>query len=175
MKGLRMMSYIKNSAIAALLSLSLTGPALATDYLSLNAGAFNALRSSQDQDFQFGAEYRFEEWRYGLHPIIGAFGTSESAAYVYAGLNWNVTLLPNQLYLVPNFAVGAYKEGDGKQLGGALEFRSGIEIDYQFPNQHQIGIALNHISNASLYDRNPGEESILLIYSIPVGSIFNGW
>jgi len=168
------MSYIKHAALAALLTLSLSAPAQATDYLSLNVGAFNALRSGE-QDVQFGGEYRFNEWKYGIRPVIGAFGTSESAAYGYVGLNWDVAILPNQLYIIPNFAVGAFHEGDGKDLGGTLEFRSGIEIAYQFPNQHQLGVALNHLSNASIYDRNPGEESILLIYSIPVSAIFSGW
>ena len=140
------------------------------DYLSLNAGDYNALRSGQEHDFQYGAEYRFSDIGYGLHPIIGGFGTSKSAAYGYGGINWDVALLPNQLYIVPNFAVGAYKEGDSgsKQLGGALEFRSGIEMDYQFPNAMQVGIALNHISNAGIYAHNSGEETVMGTYSIPV-------
>lgn len=168
------MSHHKRILLATLFSLTLTTPAQATDYLTLNAGVFNAMRSS-NQDFLYGAEYRFEEWKYGLRPVIGAFGTSESAAYGYVGINWDVALLPQQLYIIPNFAVGAYKEGDGQQLGGALEFRSGIEVDYQFPNEHRLGVALNHISNASLYKHNPGEENVIVTYSIPFGALFNGW
>lgn len=170
-----MFTTIKRTALAALLTLTVASPALAGDYLSINAGEFNALRSGQDHAFQYGAEYRFSEWKYGLRPIVGGFGTADGAAYGYAGLNWDVALLPNQFYIVPNFAVGAFKEGSGKKLGGALEFRSGIELDYQLPNQHQIGVALNHISNAGIYKHNSGEESVLAVYSIPVGSIFNGW
>jgi lipid A 3-O-deacylase len=159
----------KTLALTAAFGLLATAqPALATDYLSLNVGQFNALRSGTDDTIQFGAEYRFSEWMYGVRPIVGAFGTGDGGAYGYAGFNWDVALLPNQLYLVPNFAVGAYSEGDGKDLGGALEFRSGIELDYQFPNRHQIGIALNHLSNASIYDKNPGVESVMVIYSVPV-------
>ena len=124
-------------------------------------------------DFQYGAEYRFSEVMYGLRPIVGGFGTDQGAAYGYAGVNWDVALLPNQLYIVPNFAVGAFKEGSGKKLGGALEFRSGIELDYQFPNQQQLGVALNHISNAGIYSHNSGEETVMGIYSIPVSTIRN--
>jgi hypothetical protein len=148
--------------------------AVAGDYISFNAGSFNALRSGQDDAFQYGAEYRFSEIMYGIRPIVGAFGTSDDAAYGYAGINWDVALIPNQVYIIPNFAVGAFKKGDGKDLGGALEFRSGIELAYQFPNQHQIGLALNHLSNASLYDKNPGEETVMVTYSIPVSSV-KGW
>lgn len=158
-------------ATAAIACLSGTAYAAGSDdYLSLNLGEFNALRSDQ-QAFQYGAEYRFSEWSYGVRPIIGAFGTSKGGAYGYAGLNWDVALIPNSLYIVPNFSVGAYHDGAGKDLGGALEFRSGIELDYQFQNQHQIGVALNHISNASIYNHNPGEESLLVTYSIPVSKL----
>lgn len=168
------MRFVKKlvAVTVSLYSLSF-GVAQAADYVSVNAGEWNALRSGQDHAYQYGAEYRFSDIDYGIHPIVGGFGTSDGGGYVYAGANWNVALLPNKLYLVPNFAVGAYKEGTRKHLGGALEFRSGIELDYQFPNAHQVGIALNHISNASIYSHNPGEESILATYSIPVSSIIN--
>lgn len=153
-------------ALAALLA----SPAAAAD-LSLNLGQFNALRS-QDQAFQYGAEIRFDDIGYGVRPIIGGFGTSDSSAYGYVGLNWDVELMPKQLYLIPNFAAGAYHEGDGKDLGGALEFRSGIELAYQFTNGHRLGVALNHLSNASIYDKNPGTESVIATYSLPISKLF---
>ena len=168
------MKKITLAGLAALFSLSIASTSFAQDYISFNAGRFNALRSGQEHSFQYGAEYRFSEWQYGIHPIVGAFGTTDHEAYGYAGLNWQVALLPNQLYIVPNFAVGAFKEGDGKNMGGALEFRSGIELDYQLPNAHQVGVALNHISNAGIYKHNSGEESVLVVYSIPVSTI-TGW
>lgn len=150
--------------------------AQAADYLSLNMGEYEALRSDtgNNRALQYGAEYRFSEVAYGLRPILGGFGTSDGGAYGYAGVNWDVALFPNQLYLVPNFAVGAYRDGSGKKLGGTLEFRSGIELDYQFPNQHQLGVALNHISNAGIYKHNSGEETVMGTYSIPVSSL-RGW
>lgn len=159
------------TALSALIALTSAQAALAEDYLSINMGEYNALRSTQNA-FQYGAEYRFSEYTYGIRPILGAFGTSDGAAYGYGGFNWDVALIPNQFYIVPNFAVGAYHKGSGRDLGGALEFRSGIELDYQFPNQHQIGVALNHISNASIYDHNPGEETVMVTYSVPVKFLF---
>lgn len=157
-------------ALFAALASCVALPAYAGDYVSLNLGAFNALRGG-NTDTQFGAEYRFSPQSYNLRPIVGGFFTDEGAAYGYVGVNWDIALLPNQLYLVPNFAVGAYHHGDGKNLGGAIEFRSGIELDYQFENAHQLGIALNHLSNASFYDRNPGVESVMVTYSVPVNSL----
>lgn len=158
---------------ALLASAAIAPAAQATEYLSINTGQFEVLRDNDYDAWQFGAEYRFEQVMYGIRPIVGGFATTDGSLYGYAGLNWDIALIPNRLFLIPNFAVGAYSDGDdGKDLGGVLEFRSGIELAYQFENQHQLGVALNHLSNASIYDRNPGEESLLVVYSIPVGTIF---
>lgn len=154
----------------AVMMLLMAAPAHAEDYASVNIGSFNALRSG-NSDLQFGAEYRFSPEAYNLRPVVGGFFTDEGAVYGYAGVNWDIALLPGQLYLIPNFAVGAYAKGDGKPLGGTIEFRSGIELAYQFENAHQMGIAVNHLSNAGLYDRNPGVESVIVTYSVPVSSI----
>ena len=164
---------MKRFALAALSATLLSTSAYAADYLSFNAGGYNALRNNQNA-FLYGAEYRFSEVGYNISPILGAFGTRDGAAYGYAGFNWNVALLPNQLFLIPNFAIGAYHNGDGKDLGGTIEFRSGIELAYQFQNTHRLGVALNHLSNAGIYSHNPGEENIIVTYSVPVKSLFGG-
>jgi len=167
------MKSMKFAVLATLSAVALSTAAQAADYLSLNVGEFAALRRANYHAGQFGAEYRFDEMGYGIHPIVGGFITSHDSTYGYGGFNWDVALLKNELYLVPNFAVGAYSKGNGKDLGGALEFRSGIELDYQFVNAQQVGVALNHISNAGIYSHNGGEETIMATYSIPVGTIKN--
>ena len=70
---------------------------------------------------------------------------------------------------MPNFAIGGYRRGTAKDLGSVIEFRSGIEIAYRFGNAARLGVAISHISNASISDNNPGTESIVLSYSIPLG------
>lgn len=150
---------------------SLSGTALASDYISLNVGEYDIFRKDQ-KAAQFGAEYRMTPIKYGISPIAGGFVTSKGSVYGYGGLDWSLTLVSNTLYLVPNFAVGAYGKGNGKDLGGTLEFRSGIELDYQFNNGQQLGVALNHLSNAGIYSRNPGEETVMATYSFPIGTIF---
>jgi len=155
----------------ALLILPLAAPAVrAADYLQLNVGDYDIFRKNQ-KAAQFGAEYRFDEIEYSLRPMVGAFVTSKGSSYGYAGIDWDVALLPQQLYIVPNFAVGAYNKDNGKDLGGTLEFRSGIELDYQFQNAQQVGVALNHISNAGIYNRNPGEETVMATYNVPISTI----
>ena len=159
------------TTILAVSTSALAAPAFAGDYLTGSLGYFDVIRQNQTAA-QFGAEYRFEQYEYGFRPMVGAFVTTEGSVYGYGGVHWDVAIIPNELYISPNFAVGAYSKGDGKELGGTLEFRSGIEIAYQLPNQHRVGLALNHLSNASIYDQNPGVEVAMITYSIPVGKLF---
>lgn len=73
----------------------------------------------------------------------------------------------DSVFFTPSFAVAAYEDGGGKDLGGVIEFRTGVELSYRFPNAHRLGVAYQHLSNAGIYDRNPGAENLLLTYSIP--------
>ncbi len=148
------------------------GTASASEYLTGILGWYDVTQQDNDS-FEYGGEYRFEPVWYGLRPMVGVMANTDDAVYGYAGLHWDFVVAP-QFYVSPNFAVGAYKQGDSKDLGGALEFRSGIELAYEFPNLHRMGVAFNHRSNASLYDRNPGVETLMMTYSLPTGNIFYG-
>lgn len=139
-----------------------------SSYITGYVGYFDVIRNDYNAT-QFGAEYRAAPLQYGIRPMVGINVTTDNSVYGYAGLNWDVALLDKQLYLIPNFAAGLYKKGDGKELGGTIEFRSGIELAYQFQNAHRLGIAFNHISNASIYSHNPGSETVLVSYSLPLG------
>ncbi len=136
----------------------------AAQHITLGAGAFDVL---DDSVALFSLEYRGDYLWEGLRPVGGLSIDVDGGVYGYAGGNWDL-LLSDSWVLVPNFVIGAYGEGDSKDLGGALEFRSGIELDYIFANDHRLGLTFNHISNASIYDKNPGAESLMLLYSLPV-------
>jgi hypothetical protein len=134
------------------------------DYLVPYAGIFDI--GDSDANAQFGLEYRFADIGYGFRPTVGANVDDESAAYVYGGLNWDLPLGYN-FTLTPNFMAGLYHQGAGVDLGGGIEFRSGLELSYAFENESRVGVAFNHISNASIYDSNPGAETLLINYHIP--------
>ena len=137
-------------------------------YITGYVGYFDVLRQNYDAT-QFGAEFRAAAWQYGIRPMFGISSTEKGSVYGYGGVHWDIPIVDKQLYISPNFAVGLYRAGDGKDLGGALEFRSGLELAYQFPNDHRLGLTINHISNAHLYRRNPGVEALLLTYSLQIG------
>ncbi len=165
------MKLLRNAAVAALLIPTvLAAPAQASDYLVGSLGWFD-LVDGENESAEFGAEYRFSPVQYGIRPTLGISFNGDGAVYGYGGFYWDVPIIDNELYISPNFVAGAYSEGDSKDLGGAIEFRSGIELGYQLPNAHRVGVAFNHISNASIYDKNPGAETLLINYSVPMGNL----
>ena len=94
-----------------------------------------------------------------ISPITGGFITENSAVYIYTGFEWNVDM--GALTFTPSFAPGLYHEGDGKDLGHVLEFKSEIQFSYELSNDTSIGFSYNHLSNASLGDKNPGANSYM--------------
>ncbi len=151
----------------SLLAATVTSPAMAErHHVAVYGGVQDVL---DDKNYaQFGLEYRFADVFKGLRPTIGINSTEEGDVYGYGGVNWDIHLGDTPFVLTPNFMVGAYHQGGGKDLGGAIEFRSGIEASYEFEAGNRLGVTFNHISNASIYDKNPGAEALLVVYQHPI-------
>ena len=95
-----------------------------------------------------------------LSPITGGFLTENNAFYLYTGAQAEYDL--GLLTITPSFAPGYYNSGDGKDLGSALEFKSEIQMSLNLSNSTEFGMSYNHISNASLGDKNPGANSYMI-------------
>jgi len=95
-----------------------------------------------------------------VSPITGAFITENSAAYIYTGIEWNMNM-GQKMTFTPSFAPGLYHEGDGKDLGHVLEFKSEVQLSYAVSKKSNFGVSYNHVSNASLGDKNPGANSYM--------------
>ena len=93
-------------------------------------------------------------------PITGGFVTENSAAYVYTGVEWNYAM-SDKFKFTPSFTPGMYYEGDGKDLGHVLEFKTEVQLSYSISDNTNLGMSYNHISNASLGDKNPGANSYM--------------
>ena len=94
-----------------------------------------------------------------LSPITGAMITADNATYFYTGVQAQYRF--GALNLTPSFAPGYYNKGDGKDLGHALEFKSEVQLSLDLPKSSQLGFSYNHLSNASLGDKNPGANSYM--------------
>ena len=78
-----------------------------------------------------------------VSPITGGFVTANSAAYIYTGVEWNVDM--GSFYFTPSFAPGLYHEGDGKDLGHVLEFKSEVQLSYKASDTTNFAVSYNHV------------------------------
>ena len=139
--------------------------------LALGVGAFDftpgRARPNSGTAAEFRGEYRFGDQWWIIAPFIGVSATSDGAFYGYGGFGFDINFTPN-LVLTPNAAAGYFARGSGTNLGSWWEFRTGAELAWRFADQKRIGVAVTHTSNAGLTRHNPGEQSIVLMYSIPM-------
>lgn len=143
------------------------------DLFSVATGVFDIMRE-RHRCMEFEAEYKFHvKWmkspnRYlEFRPLVGLMGTVRGSVYAYFGINFDL-LFCDHILFSPGFAAGYYYKGQGKDLGYPIEFRSGIELAWQFADWRRLGVHFYHLSNASIGKRNPGEESLVFYYDIPI-------
>ncbi len=158
---------LRKLAAVAITGMFFVQPALATDYLEANVGYFDITQRDNTATL-YGIGYRYDDIFHGIRPGGGFMMTSDGSTYGYAGFYWDVPVTEG-LIIVPNVVVGGYSKGsDGKDLGHGIEFRSGLEVDYQFSTGSRVGLAFNHLSNASIGNDNPGTETLMLVYQHPL-------
>ena len=97
-----------------------------------------------------------------LSPITGALITADNAAYIYTGVQAQYKI--GAINFTPSFTPGLYHEGDGKDLGHLVEFKSELQFSLDLSNNSELGFSYNHISNASLGDKNPGANNIAFTF-----------
>ena len=142
-------------------------------HFAMGLGAFDITpgnHKDSESAAEARAEYRFGDKLWIIAPFVGVSGTSDGAFYAYGGFGFDVNFGPNWV-LTPTGAAGYFTRGQGTKLGSWWEFRTGAEFAYRFADNSRLGIAVNHTSNAGLTKRNPGEQSAVLVYSVPMPSI----
>ena len=95
-----------------------------------------------------------------ISPITGGFVTEKSAFYLYSGAQaeYDVGLVT----ITPSFAPGYYSIGNGKDLGSPIEFKSEVQVSLNLSETTEFGMSYNHISNASIGEKNPGANSYMI-------------
>ena len=94
-----------------------------------------------------------------ISPVSGFLITGDSATYLYTGIQAEYNI--GKMNLTPSFTPGLYGQGDGKDLGHIVEFKSELQLSFDLLKDSQLGFSYNHISNASLGDKNPGANSYM--------------
>lgn len=170
---------MKCLAAVAVLVIGWCAPAMAQEQknheqINVYSGGIDIFKDAEDGtnntvDALVGVEYRSNYIAGGLRANLGAFVTDQGAQYYYTGIGYDVFFDDAHAWVfTPNFNVGAYRQENGKDLGGTLEFKSSLELAYQWPGQQRLGIAFQHISNGEHYDTNPGTELLTVQFAFPI-------
>lgn len=118
---------------------------------------------------EFGVQYRGAGRLWIVHPMAGGMVNADDAFNLYVGFGVDLSL-SRRVLLRLAFAPGYYHQGNGKDLGKGLEFRSSVEVGWRFGDGWRIGLEAYHLSNAQLGDINPGGGSLVLGLTVPLGT-----
>ena len=143
-------------------------------YSNLSANSFSIFGGSYDYDDDntstlYGLNYHLSDNAFSvfnlidLNPVIGGFVTAKSASMFYSGFETNIG--QDSIYLNLSSSAGIYSNGDGKDLGNALQFKSEVNVFYRLGKSSSIGLGSHHISNAGLSSVNPGTNNFYLIFN----------
>ncbi|WP_238368736.1 acyloxyacyl hydrolase [Mesobacterium pallidum] len=106
----------------------------------------------------------------GPFGMVGGLSLGENDE-VWVGFGSTYDLMPEdsrffaQLHTMP----GLYFHNGGFDLGGPVEFRSGIEFGYENPSGWRFGLSYDHRSNTGLFnEENPGIETVQIRVSAPL-------
>ena len=137
--------------------------------ISLGIGTFD-IKHEKYRTTEFQLEYRPSKVFYTIRPTVGMMLTAKRSLYFYGGFGFE--WFYKCLFFSPNFAIGIYRQNQGKDLGFPVEFRSGVEAGIRFSNCSRIGVQFYHISNARKLlhwsRKNPGTDSLVFVYSFPI-------
>lgn len=171
-----MIRVLKTALVALGFVVALSAqPALAEEgkdpsFIRFGGGYYDANDNMSAAEFHI--EYISGSKWWVFNPFVGVMGTTDAAFYAYGGIRLDL-FLGRRFVLTPSFAPGIYTNGDGKDLGHPVEFRSAIEFAYRFDDRSRLGISLYHLSNASLDENNPGTEVVTVHYSYPFSGLFD--
>lgn len=100
--------------------------------------------------------------------VYGVSVTDQGSTWAGLGHAWTRTNWAGNAYVQLHAMTGLYLKGEGPDLGGPIEFRSGIELGYENRKGWRYAVSYNHRSNAGIYDENPGVETVNFKISMPL-------
>ncbi len=168
------MSFIRNIFFLLVMLSSSISFAKDSRRLSVGVGQFNFMEDGtpphNDQSQMINLEIHSGEKLFNvIKPFAGFLGTSENTYYAYGGFGIDGYYGKKKNFVVTtSVAWGYYKDGHEIKAGNPLEFYIGIDMFHRFKNNTRLGVGIFHISNADSGYRNPGSETLVLKYQIPL-------
>ena len=158
-----LVALVAGAGLALVVAAAKPAAAQDGDFLAFSLGAFDVFDDETTTEAHI--EYRSGWKLFNVGPTLGVMFNSDAGLYVYGGVYLDL-FLGRRWLVMPNVAVGAYHQGDSKDLGSTFEFHAAVEVSYRFDGGSRLGIALHHISNAGLGDSNKGANSLVVTYAI---------
>src|SRR6056300_476433 len=112
--------------------------------------------------YSFSEQRSFETIIGKIVPMTGAMLTKDNASMIYAGIKTEYKI--GNFFISPSFAPGYYNEGDGKDLGHDIEFKTQLNFGWNLGDKSNFGLSYSHISNADLGVKNPGANNIAFTF-----------
>ena len=113
--------------------------------------------------------------RYEFGRRFGPFGNLAGVSlgergelWVGFGQSYDIDLGGGPFFVRLHAMPGLYFPNGGFDLGGLVEFRSGVEVGYESAAGWRFGFGYDHRSNAGLFASNPGVETVHLRVSFPL-------
>ena len=140
------------------------------DVITFGAGVFDFAKHDP-ASAEGRIEYRWGQKFMVFGPTVGLLGTSDGGVFGYAGTYMDIRIAP--MIITPSLGFGYWRRGGSKDLGGNFPYiHFAIDLMYGFESGMRLGVKFAHISNAYTHSSNPGQESILLTFSLPLGNMF---
>ena len=98
-----------------------------------------------------------------LSPVTGVMFMQNSASYIYTGVQAQYKL--GKLNFNPSFTPGLYGQGNGKDLGSVLEFKSEVKLGFDLFENSELSYSYSHISNNDWGTTNPGTDNQKITFS----------
>ncbi|MCY4547730.1 MAG: acyloxyacyl hydrolase [Defluviicoccus sp.] len=138
------------------------------DSISLGTGLSDPIDREHTAGM-FQVEYRPALWGLRTGPVAGLAATLDSRFIAYAGLRHDI-LFAERVLASFNFSMAAYRiEGHTDEVRGLPQFRTGFDFQYKLPGGSKLGVALQHYSNAEVFEKsNPGTETLTFTFTMPL-------
>lgn len=103
-----------------------------------------------------------------LQPAVGLSHARNGSGYVGAGLAYTWRPEASAFFLRASALAGVHKRGNGRNLGGPIQFRTSLDAGVSTASGVEFGIGVDHRSSARIYRPNPGLNTVYLFSTIPL-------
>ena len=131
------------------------------------AGVFDTFAEVGEDGATAAAQlgYRHGGRLLGLGPAAGVLANRDGSIATFGGLYADFAL--GRLMVTPMVGAGAWRRAGGKDLGGTFIVRTEVDIAFVREDGIRVGLRWGHLSNAYVYDDNPGQEDFMFTVAVP--------